>query len=401
VFWRTVVRNSDENTTVDEQKPWARVATMAVETFRKLSTGASWSGHERNHLFMGGLDDNYQFLRTSGVSGLDDPGDSRAFATIDYDRDGWLDIVLGNVGAPRLRLLRNEFGARDSAADAHFVALRFVGGNTGATGSEEWSSRDGFGARVELELSDGRHIWREHRIDDGFKAQNSATMLIGIGAAAEVTALTVRWPSGREQAAADIASGTLVTIHEDPAAALGGEAFLRQPYRAERTGVAPASHRVESSWPTRMFPAQPSGQTLRLTLPEDTPDARLLLHLGMATWCAACLKELPALNELMPYFETSELAVVGVPCDPKDTPEMLQAWSDRFQPPYPVLTSITAEDQNAMLGVAEAILYQTDVLPFAVVTNAKGEVLLATWGLPTVSSLKRLLWLQEAKAAVR
>ena len=142
MFWRTVVRDSDDNTRITDEGPWAKVAEMNAEAIRVLSTGASWSGHERNHLFFGGLP-GHQFARLSGVSGLDDPGDSRAFATIDYARDGWLDIVLGNVSAPRTRLLRNEIGQRTSAADNRFVAIRFVGGNTQPGPSRKWSSRDG------------------------------------------------------------------------------------------------------------------------------------------------------------------------------------------------------------------------------------------------------------------
>jgi hypothetical protein len=167
VFWRTVVRDSDDNTRISGQGPWARVLDMTADTIRVLSTGASWSGHERNHLFFGGLP-GYQFERLSGVSGLDDPGDSRAFATLDYDGDGWLDVVLGNVSAPRTRLLRNEIGRRSSAAGNGFVALRFVGGNTKPRPVSGWSPRDALGARVVVDLGSAGRIHREHRIDDGF-----------------------------------------------------------------------------------------------------------------------------------------------------------------------------------------------------------------------------------------
>ena len=49
-----------------------------------------------------------------------------------------------------------------------------------------------------------------------------------------------------------------------------------------------------------------------------------------------------------------------------------------------------------MLGVAEEMLLRSDALPFTVVTNTDGEVLLATWGLPSVSALRRVLWLEES-----
>ena len=386
MFWRTVVRNSDENTRITDEKPWERVVDMAVSTFRKLSTGASWSGNERNHLFMGGLE-GHQFMRASAVSGLDDPGDSRAFATIDIDRDGWQDVLLGNVSAPRLRLLRNKFGERASSADNGLVAIRFVGGNDEPVGSSQWSSRDGLGARVVADLGDGRKLYREHRVDDGFKAQNSATMILGIGDVERLVSLTVRWPSGREQVAEDISEGGLVTFYE---ASPDGSPYTVEPYRrapAEVVEAAEAALARKLGWKAQMSPAEPSGQVLKLPLPPDTAPAKLVLQLGMATTCAACAKEIPTLKEMRKSFDESELALVGIPCDPKDAPKDLEAWAERLSAPYAILTGITGEQRDAMLAVADALLYQNDVLPYSVVTDADGKVLLATWGLVVTSWL--------------
>ena len=98
-----------------------------VETIQSTNasifSGIPWSGAERNHLFLGGFP-GHQFEDLSGVTGLDDPGDGRSFALLDYDRDGWLDVALGSPGAPRLRLLRNGIGDKTRGG---FIALRFVG----------------------------------------------------------------------------------------------------------------------------------------------------------------------------------------------------------------------------------------------------------------------------------
>ena len=56
--------------------------------------GFSFSGYERNHLFVN--QDGKAFVDLSGVSGLDAVGDSRSFAVLDYNRDGWPDIGLVN-----------------------------------------------------------------------------------------------------------------------------------------------------------------------------------------------------------------------------------------------------------------------------------------------------------------
>ena len=127
-------------------------------------------------MFFGGFPE-HQFEDLSGITGLDDPGDGRSFALLDYDRDGWLDVALGGPGAPRLRLLRNGMGDR---ARSGFVALRFVGGNKTPAPSKEWSARDGFGTAVELDLGEGDRIYREQQPESGYLAQHSSTMIVGI-----------------------------------------------------------------------------------------------------------------------------------------------------------------------------------------------------------------------------
>jgi hypothetical protein len=378
VFWRTVVRASDDNTPVLDQGPWASVLEMIAETTRVLATGASWSGHERNHLFFGGLP-GHQFERLSGISGLDDPGDSRAFATLDFDRDGWLDVVLGNVSAPRARLLRNEIGSRRSASGNGFLALRFVGGNTTSTPDSDWSSRDGLGARVTVDLGPAGQIHREHRLDDGFKAQHSATMIIGIGPRDRIDAVRVQWPSGRNQTTTDIASGTLLTTYEDSSASPTGHPFVPEKYGSDPT--APAE-----DWRESFLPSEPSRSIV--TLGQDR-SADLVLYLGVATWCVTCAAEIPELRVLRAAMKPDELAMVGVPIDPRETPEQLQAWVGRYDPPYEMAepSSVALEDFKA---VVKSELRQTERLPLSIVTDTEGHVLLARWGIPTLSELRAL-----------
>ena len=151
-----------------------------------------------------------QFEDLSAVSGLDRASDSRSFGMLDYDRDGWQDIVLVNANAPKLELFRNQIGERPGQVGG-VVALRFVGGNREAAPSTEWSSREAYGTQVVLDVGNGR-ILRELRCGEGLAAQNSATMIVGIGAEQSVRRMTVRWPSGQEQILENIAVGSLVTV---------------------------------------------------------------------------------------------------------------------------------------------------------------------------------------------
>jgi hypothetical protein len=186
---------------------------LVVDSLQSLLTGKSWSGSERNHLFLG---DGKDFVRVTGISGADDPADSRGFAVLDFDHDGDLDIALTNLSSPRMRLLRNNANRSGNG----FVAVRFVGGNQAASASKKYSARDGFGATVELTLEDGTRIYREHRTEDGYMTQHSSTMVIGIGKR-KVTAIRVRWPSGRTQDHAGVDSGSLVTATERESISIG------------------------------------------------------------------------------------------------------------------------------------------------------------------------------------
>lgn len=199
---------------------------------RKIKGGASFSGNERDSVYInkGGKD----FVSISGITGLDDPGDGRSFAIMDYDRDGWPDFVVASVTAPTLQLYRNQMGDKSSAGvrNNQMVAVRFVGGSHSAAPSKEWTNRDGYGAMLTVDL-DGITFVREHRAGEGLAAQNSATMLIGIGERSVAKSLTVRWPSGKTQDIGKVPANTLVTVYENPAHSPTGSALVVKPYKVE------------------------------------------------------------------------------------------------------------------------------------------------------------------------
>ena len=199
---------------------------------RRIKGGASFSGNERDSVYLnkGGKD----FVSISGITGLDDPGDGRSFAVLDYDRDGWPDVVVASVTAPTLQLYRNQMGDKSSAGvrNNQMVAVRFVGGNHSAAPSSEWSNRDGYGAVATLDLGE-ISVVREQRAGEGLAAQNSSTMLIGIGERNAARSLRVRWPSGKTQEIGKIPANSLVTVYENPAHSPTGAAFTVKPYKVE------------------------------------------------------------------------------------------------------------------------------------------------------------------------
>lgn len=169
----------------------------------------SYSGYERNRLFINlrGRD----FADISGVSGIDNIADSRCWAALDFDRDGWNDIVLVNANRPLLNLYRNRIGER---SDHNHIKVRLIGGAGENTGEGRWSNRDAIGAVVEVRCG-GRTLRRVRSLGEGFAAQNSAVMTIGIGSAAAADSIEIHWPSGRRTTIDNaVPAGESLTLHE-------------------------------------------------------------------------------------------------------------------------------------------------------------------------------------------
>src|SRR5262245_2512271 len=353
------------------------MAQIRLRTRNEEQAGASLSGNERDHLFLnaGGK----AFTDIAGVAGLDDPADGRSSGILDYDRDGWPDLALVNSNAPMFELYHNEIGRYPGAAGrGRMVALRFVGGNHSPSPNPTWSARDGYGARVTVDLGDLRLV-REHRAGEGFAAQNSATLLIGIGDHDAARSIKVRWPSGRTQTAEAVSAGTLVVVYENPAQSPSGEAFVREPY--VRPARAPSGTVAARPSPRRRFPVSAG--------PRAGASA-LRLYTTMATWCGSCKTELPHLGRLRAAFPAGDLSMFGVPIDTNDTSAAIKAWAATHKPVYDVLTALSP-DQVASVKAFVLDQLKVDAVPASIVTDADGRVLLTQWGPPSVSRLRELL----------
>jgi hypothetical protein len=122
----------------------------------------------------------------------------RGLASLDYDRDGDLDLAIASRGSAA-ELLRNE-----SANPGGFIALRLVG---------VASNRDAVGARLTLEI-DGRPWVDELRSGSSYLAQNEMTIYVGLGDKAKAEGLTLRWPSGRVESIESLVVGRWYVVKE-------------------------------------------------------------------------------------------------------------------------------------------------------------------------------------------
>ncbi len=341
-----------------------------------------FSGNERNRLFFN--DKAKQFLDLSGISGLDNPADGRVFALWDFDRDGWQDVALANSSAPLLNIYRNEIGTRaGSVRDAgQIIAVRFVGGSHSDQPNTKYGCRDGYGAKVLVTAGDLELI-REHRCGDGMAAQNSATMIVGIGHNDVAQTVAIRWPSGAEQQIDNVPAGTLLTVYENPSQSPNGTAFVRESY------VIPSSRR----WDVVSRPNTARFQIEDLGLDPGSvaiKEPKALLFTTMATWCAACKQHLPQLRQLREKLGPELVQMYGIPIDEADDRDKLAAYAEQHQPAYRLLAELTNEQRNeAKQFVSDSL--NADALPSTIVTDVRGDVLLVTTGLPTVSQLLELL----------
>jgi len=340
-------------------------------------TGVSQSGQERNHLFLN-LGDG-QFSDISGVAGVDSPEDGRSFAVLDYDRDGWQDLVVVNSNAPTTLLYHNRMGGLAGPAAANgVIAFRFVGGNHGAEPVPGRSPRDGYGAAIEVEL-EGASLLREYRCGEGLSAQNSATVLVGIGARERADRVRVRWPGGAVHELSGVARGSLVTAYEVASQSPTGEAFVRESYAA----AAPLA--------VQGLGARAEDARLSFALEDSAEPPALRMFTTTATWCAACRSELPQLEHLRRTFAASELGMYGVPVDEEDTVEKLAEYVEELRPAYRMLTELARADVESVRKLSTRGTYIDDGLPATVVTDAGGRVLWTQLGAPSVSRLRALL----------
>ena len=343
----------------------------------------SLSGKERNHLFINL--EGKSFKDISNVSGADSVLDGRSFAILDYDRDGWQDMVLTNSNGQDVQLFKNQLSRSSDGEIGNFVAVRILGGNKNARSSESFSNRDGVGAKIRIERQ-GNVSASEFACGEGLAAQNSSTKIFGLGAASQAQSITVVWPQGKIQQVEDIQSGELVTFHEDESETEDGTGVSRSKYVKNKTQA-----KGESPLQNRRF------QGLQFTHTNDSEKesarlntAKLNMYVSMATWCPSCKKHLPELKQLRSMFQPSELKMTGVPVSDRDDAAKINQYATEHDPAYELSGSWTSDQRFKFFKLAVSQT-RKEVLPSTIITDAQGNVLEIMPGLPSASDIIRLM----------
>ncbi len=241
-FWRQVVAETsiDGSPSKGYEEGWNAINQYIRER-------ASWNGRERNVLY---ARRDGRYVDVSGVSGLDFMGDSRAFAAVDFDGDGRLDLVSKNRLGPQLSFHQNA-----AAGDNRVIVLELEGVR---------SNRDAVGAWVTVESAESRSSVGLSA-GSGYLCQHTKRLHVGLGKADRADKVTIRWPSGEHETVADLAAEHVYRIVEGKGV-------------AERRPLAPRPIAVSVPYVAKPPKPQPDVWLIEpVPLPEKRPGPGVLL----------------------------------------------------------------------------------------------------------------------------
>jgi enediyne biosynthesis protein E4 len=153
---------------------------------------------QEHTLFHGLGKDRYDDISRDAGAVLNDRTVARGACFADYDNDGKMDAFVVNLG-DRGKLVHNI-----SQNTGHWVAIRLKGTK---------SNRDGIGAKVEVFAGAKREL-QERVAGSGYLSQNDARLHFGLGKAAMIDKIVVRWPSGTEQTLTQQPVDRVLTVEE-------------------------------------------------------------------------------------------------------------------------------------------------------------------------------------------
>ena len=385
-LWRTMVR-TDENlsrpsfrfspewkrtSAPDSAGPMIDARLAGVERHGDKVLVHSLNGNERNRYFANRA--GRSFSDISALSGLDNPADSRGFAILDYDRDGWQDIALVNANQPLFNLYHNEMGT--TGLSGGVIAIRFVGGNRAASPSKGFGCRDGYGARVVVDLGDEK-LTREHRCGDGWSTQNSPTMMVGIGSHTNVDSLTVQWPSGKTTTTQGVPEGTLLTLYENPEDGPTNDPVERTTYRVK------ASERRMAPINREVFPIAAVDSSAK-------PGARLRVYTTFSTSNQPYKENLARLQHVRAELGPEGVDIIAVPIDDTDDNQKLADYNREYRPSTRLIRIAVSQRAGAAAAFTK-VFGAEPPLPSSVITDSSGHVLATQPGVPGISALRKMM----------
>ena len=138
---------------------------------------------------------------------------SMGVSTADYDKDGDLDIFITSFGQQKDYLFRNRGNGN------HWATFKLIGTK---------SNRSAIGAKIKVRaIIDSAAIWqvREITAQNGIGGQNSLITHFGLGNAATIDSVVINWPSGIQQTLTNLSVNTHHAITETEGKLVSGIVF--------------------------------------------------------------------------------------------------------------------------------------------------------------------------------
>jgi len=155
------------------------------------------SFRQRKILYWNQHNGKFKDISLEAGPGITTPFNSHGVAAADFDNDGAVEILVNNShDAPSL--LKN-YGTHEN-----WILLKLMGTK---------SNRDAIGARVIL-VADGHQQLQELRSGGGYISQSDFRLHFGLGKAAKVDRLEIRWPSGLVDKLENVQANQIITIKE-------------------------------------------------------------------------------------------------------------------------------------------------------------------------------------------
>ncbi len=345
----------------DYLKGWALVLTLIREH------GLSLSGREANCCFLN--TGQTRFANISTVSGLDFIDDARGCATVDWDKDGDLDVWVSNRTAPQARYLRNDVPVK-----GNFLALRLVGTN---------SNRDAIGARVSLTLAgDSKAHIKTLRAGEGFLSQSSKWMHFGVGGQRRIEHVHIQWPDGTTDEFADIPSNQFYRVVQGAADMQLVNFDNKDVRRLAPAVLHPSSPEVTR---TAVAPREKAAALSLVTIDGETIDLHknmtgpTLVNLWSET-CAPCLQELTEFAHAKEQLTQAGLRIIALRSpnpreDEASSVEQLKSYREKLKLPFEMAAATDAT--MTQLTKAQDNVTQIDrplVLPTSFLLDADGRL---------------------------
>jgi thiol-disulfide isomerase/thioredoxin len=327
---------------------------MSFHSAQMFKDGLSFSGFERNKVFLGDGDGGFSDL--SSLSGADTPNDSRGAIWADFDDDGDADIFVHNVQRERHDLYRNDIH-QPGSADAHFIkiqlratTLQYEAIGATVTVSGPWG-------KTSQVLSRGA----------GFNSCQPPELIFGLGASRKGS-VDVTWPGGSTEEFGSFDADSRVMLVEG-----GGFELIPTKARSLPDPMPPGLKVDSGDVLSKLVFADKDGNRVVLDPAVLGADGKPIYLNLWASYCSGCVGELPLLKRMA---ESGEVHVVTLSMDTASAIPAAEAILDKLDAPFTRLyiTERPLETSGQEVTTEDLFDLQRLAIPSTLVLNAEGRI---------------------------